>query len=176
VAPRRRRARPPPARTLGAPARPAALARLLGLGLALRRLGRRRVVVAPARADDREQHEQGDDRGGDDPCPRHARRARGLAARVEVRADRELVEVGRPLVGALVLLDEQRDVEPQVLAVGAQEALDVGGAGKDVPLLVLERTQVLRADLGRRLDLVDVDLGAHARLTEGGPDLGHWRP
>ena len=40
------------------------------------------------------------------------------------------------------------------------------GPGQQVPLLVLERAQVLGADLRRRLDLGDVDPGAHARLAQ----------
>src|SRR5688500_3577245 len=79
------------------------------------------------------------------------------------------------VVAQLVLLDEQLPVDPQVLRVRAQEALDESGAGQHLPLLVLDRAQVLRTDLRRRLDLGDVDPRAHPRLLQRGADVGHNR-
>src|SRR4051794_38361663 len=99
-----------------------------------------------------------------------APRATAAAAR---RRDRLQLDVRQALVAQLVLLQQQPRVEAQRLGVGAQERLDVRWARQQVPFLVLERTQVLRADLRRGLDLRDVDAGAHPRLSEGGPDRRH---
>ena len=46
-------------------------------------------------------------------------------------------------------------------------------AGQDVELLVLERAQVLGADLRRLLDLGEVEALAQARLAEAVADLEH---
>ena len=86
------------------------------------------------------------------PAAAAPRRARGPSGR-----DRAQLVVGRALVAALELVDQQAGVEPEEVAVGAQEALDVDLAREQVPLLVLDRAQVLGADLRPRLDLVDVD-------------------
>ena len=65
-------------------------------------------------------------------------------------------------------------VEPQRLRVRSQEALGERGARQEIKLLVLHRAQVLRPDLGLRLDLGDVDLLAHARFAQRVADcLGH---
>src|SRR5205085_36647 len=61
----------------------------------------------------------------------------------------------------------------EVLRVLAQEAADERRPREQAPLLVLQRAQVLRAYLRGLLDLGDVDLGAHARLAQGGSDLRH---
>src|SRR5256885_8694143 len=53
----------------------------------------------------------------------------------------------RSLVVDPVLLHQELRVEPEILRVGAQERLDEGVAREQRELLVLERTQVLRADL-----------------------------
>src|SRR5256885_11383291 len=76
----------------------------------------------------------------------------------------------RSLVVDPVLLHQELRVEPEILRVGAQEGLDERVARKQRELLVLERTQVLRADLRRGLDLRDVDLLAHARLPQAFAD------
>ncbi len=73
----------------------------------------------------------------------------------------------------LVLVDEQLRVEIQRLGVRAQKALDVRRPGQQVPFLVLQRAQILRADLRRRLDLGDVDPRAHPRFTQRGSDVRH---
>jgi hypothetical protein len=81
--------------------------------------------------------------------------------------------VGGPLVLLLELIDQHPGVESQILAVRAQEAPRVDGAGKQIPFLVLDRPQVLRADLGPAFDLVHVDPGANARLSQRRTDIGH---
>ena len=81
-----------------------------------------------------------------------------------------------PLVARAVLLDQLARVEPEVVRVGAQERLDERGPGQQVPLLVLERAQVLGPDLRRRFHLGDVDPVAHARLAQLVPDLRHAAP
>ena len=62
-----------------------------------------------------------------------------------------------------ILVDERVPVETQELGVGAQEPLRVRVARENLPLLVLERPQVLGPDLGPLLDRLDVDLVASAR-------------
>src|SRR5213076_1176056 len=69
------------------------------------------------------------------------------------------------------LVDIQLAVEPEVLRVRAQEALDVCLRGKQRELLVLERAQVLAADLRRELGLREVDPTTDPRLLEAVPDL-----
>ena len=49
--------------------------------------------------------------------------------------------------------DQLAAVEPEVVRVGPQEGLGVDLAREQAPLLVLDRAQVLGADLGARLDL-----------------------
>ena len=72
-----------------------------------------------------------------------ARRRRGAARRRARRADEARV----------VLVDVELAVEPEEVGVRAEEALDVRLGGKHLELLVLERAQVLRADLRRELGL-----------------------
>ena len=86
----------------------------------------------------------------------HDRRARPeAAAAAGAGVRREVDEIGwmSTGLGGLVLspelLDEELGVEPELLGVGAQEALHVGRSREQAELLVLERAQVLRADLGR---------------------------
>ncbi len=71
------------------------------------------------------------------------------------------------------LVDVQLPVEPEVLGVGAQEALDVRLGREQCELLVLERAQVLPANLGRKLGLSQVDTPARAGLTKAVADLEH---
>ena len=79
----------------------------------------------------------------------------------------------RLLEAGAVLLHQQVGIEPEELRVGAQEGLHVGRAGQHDPLFVLERAQVLRADLRRLLDRRDVDLVADARLAQQRADVCH---
>src|ERR1700733_2708097 len=133
-----------------------------------RRRVRRRVVAARTEAADPEQ------RGRPPPGPRPQPGAPALALTLSPeRGDRPHVLVGRALVPSLVLVDEQAAVEPEEVAVGAQEALDVDGAWEQVPLLVLDRAQVFGANLRARLDLADVDPRADPRLSECRADIGH---
>jgi hypothetical protein len=121
------------------------------------------------RDDDAHQHDS-------DQHPRWDQRAPRLALALALApqgSDRLELVVGRTLVAPLVVIDELAGVEPEVLAIGPQEALDVHVAGEQSPFLVLDRAEVLGADLRARLDLVDVDLGAHPRLPQGGADFCH---
>ena len=67
----------------------------------------------------------------------------------------------------VVLVDVELAVEAEILGVGAQEALDVGLRGQHVELLLLERAQVLPADLGRKLGLREVEARCACALHEG---------
>ena len=60
----------------------------------------------------------------------------------------------------VVLVDVELAVEAEVVGVGAQEALDVGLRREHVELLLLERAQVLAADLRRLLGLGELDPAA----------------
>src|SRR5215207_8340097 len=114
---------------------------------------------------------------GDDQHPgREHGPARTRAAAADARAERRQLVRRRALEPRPVLLHEVARVEPQVVRVRAQERLDERGPGQQVPLLVLERAQVLGPDLRRRLDVGDVDPVAHARLAQLVPDLRHPRP
>src|SRR6185437_16094350 len=84
---------------------------------------------------------------------------------IGARDDRLEDCVAGVLVVEAVLLDERLAVEAQRLRVGAQEALDERRARQEAPLLILERPQVLGADLRLRLDLRDVDASAHTRVA-----------
>jgi hypothetical protein len=72
----------------------------------------------------------------------------------------------------VVLIDVQLPVEAEVLGVRA-EPLDVGRRGQGVERLVLERTEVLGADLRPLLQLGEVELLAQADLAEAVTDLEH---
>ena len=74
---------------------------------------------------------------------------------------------------AVVLVHERRAVEAEEVGVGVEEAADVGVAGKDVPLLVLERVEVPDPDPDRPLGIVELDAGRGAGLPQGLPDPGH---
>ena len=71
------------------------------------------------------------------------------------------------------LVDVELPVEAEVLRIRAQEALDVRLGGQQLELVVLERAQVLAADLGRGLGFREVDPAAHASLAQAVPDLEH---
>ena len=76
-------------------------------------------------------------------------------------------------VAGVVLVDVQLSVEAEELRVGAEEALHVRLRRQRLELLVLERLQVLRADLRAQLDLRVVQTLADARLAEAVADLEH---
>ena len=71
------------------------------------------------------------------------------------------------------LVDVELAVEAEVLGVRAQEALDVGLGGQQLELVVLERPQVLAADLDRGLGLREIDPAAHTSLAQAVSDLEH---
>jgi hypothetical protein len=73
----------------------------------------------------------------------------------------------------LVLVDVQLPVEPEEVGVPAQEPADICVRREHVELLLLERAQVLRADLRRELRLREVETLAHARLAQAGSELEH---
>ncbi len=73
----------------------------------------------------------------------------------------------------VVLVDVQLPVEPQILGVGAEEALDVGVRGQQLEALVLERPEVLAADLGAVLGVRELDVAAETCLAEAVADLEH---
>ena len=73
----------------------------------------------------------------------------------------------------VVLVDVELAVEAQVLGVGPEEALDVRARREQLEMLVLERLDVLRADLRRELDLGVVEPLAHPRLAQAVADLEH---
>src|SRR6476646_5017610 len=76
----------------------------------------------------------------------------------------------------VVLVDVELAVETEVLRVRAEEALDVRLRGQDVELLVLERTEVLPANLRPLLDLGKVEALAQARLAEAVTNFEHGEP
>ena len=69
------------------------------------------------------------------------------------------------------LVDVELPVEAEVVRVGAQEALDVGLGREQLEALLLERTEVLDADLRRLLGLGELDPAARAGLAEAVADL-----
>ena len=76
----------------------------------------------------------------------------------------------------VVLVDVELPVEPEPVRVGAQEALDVRLRREDVERLLLERAQVARPDLGRLLDVGELELLAVTGLAQAVSDLEHGRP
>jgi hypothetical protein len=93
--------------------------------------------------------------------------------RSPAREDQLLVPVGIG-VARVVLVDEERPVEPEVLRVRAQEALDVRRTREDVELLLLQRAEVARTDLRLCLGLVEPETATFACLTECRSDLEQW--
>jgi len=71
----------------------------------------------------------------------------------------------------VVLVDEERAVEAQVLRVRPQEALDVRGSREDVELLLLEGAQIACADLRLGLGLIQPEAATFACLTKCRSDL-----
>ena len=117
---------------------------------------------------DDEGREHGD--SGDD-CENNTTRSRAPAGLADRRAQWALLL--EPDVAEVVLVHVQLAVEAEVLGVRAEKPLDVGLCGQEVELLVLERTQVLAPDLGRILDLGELEALAQPRLTQAVPDLEH---
>ena len=87
------------------------------------------------------------------------------------RADR--LHLDRRDVARVELVHVDLAVEAEVLRVRAEEAFDVRVAREQVEPLVLDRLQVLAADLGAALDLREVEALAEARLAQAGADLEH---
>src|SRR6266545_3232487 len=85
--------------------------------------------------------------------------------------DRRLLH-GRDVPG-VVLVDVELAVEAEVFGVSAQEALDVGLRRELVEPLLLERAEVLAADLRARLDLRQGDLLPFPGLAKAAADLEH---
>ena len=73
----------------------------------------------------------------------------------------------------VVLVDVELSVEPKVLRVGAEKALDVGVRGQQLEALVLESPKVLAADLGAVLCVRELDVAAETSLPEAVADLEH---
>src|SRR4029079_12803214 len=86
---------------------------------------------------------------------------------------RLLVEEAVGDVPGVVLVDVKLPAEAEKSAVRAHEALDVRPRGKDLELLLLERADVLRANLRRELDLRIVEPLAHAGIAQAGAYLEH---
>ena len=113
-----------------------------GCRLARRVAERQAAITSAVTSADRRQREQHDVR-----LAPVARRARGRRHASGERTRRVLLADDEARV---VLVDVELAVEAQVLGVGAEEALDVRVRGQQLEALVLERAQVLAADLGRR--------------------------
>ena len=105
--------------------------------------------------------------------PRLARPALSARRRHAARAQRRVVLADRE--ARVVLVDERLPVEPERLGVGAEEAAHVRRRRQDVEPLVLERAEVLRADLRPLLELGEVEVLAEAGLAEAGADVEHER-
>ena len=78
-------------------------------------------------------------------------------------------------VARVVFVDVELSVEPEVVRVRAQEALDIGLGGKRVEAFLFERLQVPSPDLGRLLDVREFKLLPVARLAQAVADLEHGR-
>ena len=115
----------------------------------------------------RRDHESGRDRDRDERhrCePGLARPALPPRRRHPTRAQRRIVLTYRE--SRVVLVDERLSVEPQRLGVRAEEATHVRGCRQDVEPLVLERAEVLGADLRPLLQLGEVEVLPNASLAE----------
>ena len=62
-----------------------------------------------------------------------------------------------------------------MIRVGAEESLRIGRPGEDFEPLLLERHEVPRPDPSRPLDVGQLELLAHPRLTKAAADLEHVR-
>ena len=144
----------------------AVAARLLG---ALRRVlalpdDFQALITTTVTTRDRGEHDEHDVRL-EAPAPAlrtHRRAARAVLAVVGDEARVELVDV-------------ELTVEAEVVGVRAEEALDVRLGREQLEPLLLERAEVLAADLRRLLGLGELDPAAHARLAEAVADLEQGR-
>ncbi len=75
----------------------------------------------------------------------------------------------------VVLVDERLSVEAESLRVRAEETPHVRRCREDVEALVLERTEVLGADLRPLLELREVEVLTQPCLAEAGADVEHAR-
>jgi hypothetical protein len=156
--------------------------RVPGVVAVTARLLRRRVRRARAgeASDDVEDRDHNHDRGQDGSPrgrPQPVRAAVAIAASItggDASHGTHLV-FGGPLVAALELVEQHSRVESEVVAVGAEKALGVDRAGQQIPFLVLDRAEVLGADLRLCLDLADVDPLAHPCLAQCRTDIRHMR-
>ena len=135
---------------------------------------RHALALGPAEAPGRD-HECSDDRDAEQRQhgdPRLTRRPVSAAwLRRAPDANRDVVVADRE--ARVVLVDERLAVEAERLRVRAQEAPHVGRRGKDLELLVLERAEVLRADLRALFELGEVEVLTGAGLAEAGTDVEH---
>ena len=135
----------------------------------------RRVHAAEAPGDDHERRDEPDrrQREQDDVrlAPLGAARPRGRHA--PGRANRRVLLADDE--ARVVLVDVELAVEPEILRVGAEEALDVGVRGEQLEALVLQRPQVLAPDLGAVLRVGELDVAAQTGLAEAVSDLEHGR-
>jgi hypothetical protein len=86
------------------------------------------------------------------------------------RLDGKLLLAGETRV---VFVDVELPVEAEILSVRAQESLDVRVAGQDVEVLLLERAEVLRTDLGVSLHPGQLEPLAQPRFAQAVAYLEH---
>ena len=135
-------------------------------------------MVAPAEAPrgdhQRRDHGDADQREPDDvrlEPPATLARSRPRADRSRARPPLERF-LAHP-VADVVLVHVELSVEPQVVRVRAQEALDVRRPGQLVERLVLERAQILGTDLRALLELRERELLALTGFAEAVTDFEH---
>ena len=136
--------------------------------------GAGRLALVIAVAEEAEDQEQRDDSHGDGGDHRPSRRrpcATDTAPLLEDRLRGRARSTCRLLMATPELIGEVIAVEPEQSAVGPQEPADVGGRGKDLPILRLERPQILGADLRPLLRLLDVHAHPAARILERAADV-----
>ncbi len=132
----------------------------------------RRRLGAEAPGDDHERSGDSDDAEHDEHRTRghRALAAAPIGASTAWRERRLLLDFSAHVAG-VELVHVELPVEAEILGVGAQEALDVGLGREHLELLLLERAQVLAADLRGLLDLRKVECLAQTRLTEAVTNL-----
>ena len=131
------------------------------------------VRAAPARLPGRDDdHRHDGDRRKHDQDDVRLEPPRAALRRTSRRsADAGLLVVGAGDEAGVVLVDVELPVEPEVFGIGAEEALDVRLGREQRELLVLERAEILPADLGGELGLGEVDPPPNASLAEAVADL-----
>ena len=169
-----RTSRPPPPR-ISSRAVPSGPAACLASRLRRRRLQPAHAGVLGAAEAPRGDHERGEDA---DQRQREQHDARLAPLALPASRRRHAPRPHRDLVLAddepgVVLVHVELPVEAERVGVGAEEALDVGVRREQLEALVLERAEVLRADLRRVLELREVEALAQARLPEAVSDLEH---